>query len=87
MINSLFSSGMGVLIEAWKVRFLLGTMDVAHFSTRSQKLLTLSSFPLRDLSCLIVWSSEVCISFDFMTGLTVYLDKHVLSEDEKKTQE
>ena len=80
---------MGVLVEAWKVSVEMDVgMGDADLRTRSRRLWTLSSslhlnpFSSAGLNSEVRSTSNACIS-----NADDCLDKHVLSEDEKKTQE
>lgn len=88
----LMGSGVGVLIEAWKV--LIGSSSpLALCSTvvRSPKRLTsVSPRPRRvhdSRTNLISRVHTEITSVGLHTHLFIHPDKHVLSEDEKKTQE
>ena len=89
----LLGSGTGVLIEAWKVRVfrvVLTAEFISPMTFRSQKPWTsVSSSRLLVLDSLTNSTLRVRLSGAVTVAFSSFYhaDKHVLSEDEKKTQE
>jgi hypothetical protein len=88
----LMGSGMGVVIEAWKVRpTLLSAYSaewlVRHEITKAVDVKLVASQPGSILPWKVIFAGKPWSTGNGFAVVTNSPDKHVLSEDEKKTQE